>query len=261
MRRIIIGTAAFIVMMACIAFGHATYVGYSGAPGASGRCASSCHGAGGGTIQVSGFPTAYVSGQIYTINISHSGGTTIRQFNGSCRIGTGSQNAGVIGAGTRTVTYNTSGETNGIHLTAINQDSCTFRWTAPPAGTGTVRLFIAGQQGSSSGANSTLTLSATEQITGIDGADETSRDFSISNNYPNPFNAQTTIQYDLSRQSTVSIEIYDILGHRIDVFANEKQNAGRHSVIWDSNGRASGIYFYKIDTGDLAETKRMLLLK
>jgi hypothetical protein len=261
MRQLIIYVTTFIASITCIASGHATFIGYSGAPGTSGRCATSCHGGGGGTIQINGFPTEYVPGQTYTITISHSSGSTIRQFNGSCRIGTGSQNAGVIIAGTRTVTYNTSGETNGIHLSTTSQDNCTFQWTAPSAGTGNVKLYIAGQQGSSSGANSTLTLLASEQVTGINETDEISNYIDISNNFPNPFNAQTTIRYSLPEQSMVWIEVFDILGHKIETIAEGTKPAGSYQAIWDAGDQSSGIYFYRIKAGDKVETKRMTLLK
>jgi len=152
-----------ILVIIGLVFAHSNYTGYSGAPGSSGTCAASCHGSGGGTIQLSNFPAQYSPGQTYTLTISHSGGSSIRQFNGSCRIGTGSQTAGVISSGSNTVTYSTGSEPNGIHFTSTNQNSGTFYWTAPAAGTGDVRLYIAGLQGSYSGANSTLSFLSTEQ--------------------------------------------------------------------------------------------------
>jgi hypothetical protein len=85
--------------------------------------------------------------------------------------------------------------------------------------------------------------------------------YRLYSNYPNPFNPTTTIQFDLPKPSQVSLDIYDLLGRKIETIVNEKQEAGTHSVIWDGKDRSSGIYFYKIQTGDFTETKRMLLLK
>jgi parallel beta-helix repeat protein len=96
---------------------------------------------------------------------------------------------------------------------------------------------------------------------GIEGRMEIPVSFSLSQNYPNPFNAQTTIQYLLSEPSVVIIEIYDILGRRAATFVQEKQQAGRHSVVWDAGGYSSGMYFYRIQAGEYSETKKMLLLK
>jgi C1A family cysteine protease len=84
---------------------------------------------------------------------------------------------------------------------------------------------------------------------------------SLSQNYPNPFNAQTTIQYSLSNQSEVAIDIFDILGRKIETLEGGIKPAGNHQAIWDASGQSSGIYYYRIKAGDKTETKRMTLLK
>jgi len=140
---------------------HPTYTGYSGAPGRQ-TCASSCHGSSGGTITITGFPTSYAPGQAYTLTIGHSAGTTIANFNASCRVGSGNTNAGTLAAGTATATYSVSGETNGVHFYSTNQNSGTFTWTAPAAGTGTVHLYVGGHQGTASGVNTAAVLTANE---------------------------------------------------------------------------------------------------
>lgn len=146
-----------------MAFCHTTYTGYSGAPGRQ-TCASSCHGSGTGTITVSGFPTSYTPGQAYTVTVSRTGTVNIANFNASARVGTGTANAGTIAAGTLTSVYNVSGETNGVHFASGPQSSGTFSWTAPVAGTGTVRLYLGGHQGSASGPNNAFVQVATEAI-------------------------------------------------------------------------------------------------
>jgi len=140
---------------------HPTFTGYSGAPGRQ-TCASSCHGSGGGTVTVSSFPSAYTPSQVYTITINHGSGSTIANFNASCREGTGSTNAGILAAGTATATYSVSGETNGVHFSATNQNSGTFNWTAPGPGTGAVRLYVAAHQGVYSGANNPIVIVSNE---------------------------------------------------------------------------------------------------
>lgn len=140
-----------------------TYVGRSGAPGRS-TCASSCHGSGGGTVQISGFPADYTPGQAYTLTIQRLSGNPIVNFNASCRVGSGTVNAGVIAAGTGTVTYNVPGETNGVHFSVDNQTSGTFNWTAPAAGTGNVRLYAGALQTDIDGENTTIVLTANEAL-------------------------------------------------------------------------------------------------
>jgi len=70
--------------------------------------------------------------------------------------------------------------------------------------------------------------------------------FTVSQNYPNPFNASTTICYSLSEPSDVIIEIYDILGRRVERLNDSEQPAGEHHLTWNSDDYPSGIYFYRI---------------
>ena len=85
--------------------------------------------------------------------------------------------------------------------------------------------------------------------------------FSLAQNYPNPFNAQTAIRYDLPVSSDVRIEVYDILGRKIQTLVSENQEAGAHKAVWDASNIPSGIYFYRIQAGDYAESKSCVLLK
>jgi hypothetical protein len=85
--------------------------------------------------------------------------------------------------------------------------------------------------------------------------------FSLSQNYPNPFNAQTTIQYSLPSQSPVAIEIFDILGRKIETLAEGIRPAGNHQATWDARWQTSGIYFYKMKADKMTETKKMIIAK
>ncbi|UCC78387.1 MAG: T9SS type A sorting domain-containing protein, partial [Candidatus Zixiibacteriota bacterium] len=99
--------------------------------------------------------------------------------------------------------------------------------------------------------------------TGIDNSPETSlpESFSISQNYPNPFNATTAIRYDLPEPSHVIIEIFDLLGRKVQTLVDQRQPAGHHQVTWNAKDKSSGIYFYKLKAGDYTEIRSMLLLK
>lgn len=85
--------------------------------------------------------------------------------------------------------------------------------------------------------------------------------FSLSQNFPNPFNAITIIQYSLSSASDVTVEIYNLLGQRVATVFEGTQEAGEHSVTWDAGDHSSGLYFYQIQAGNHAETRNMVLLK
>ena len=87
------------------------------------------------------------------------------------------------------------------------------------------------------------------------------RKLAVSQNYPNPFNSQTEISYVVSRPGRVTLEIFDILGRRIEAITNENQQAGYHKIAWDATGLPSGVYFYRISDGEFSATRRMLLVK
>jgi len=87
-------------------------------------------------------------------------------------------------------------------------------------------------------------------------------EFNLSQNFPNPFNPRTVINYELRVTSNAKLKVFDILGHEVAELVNEKQNAGSYSVEFDGSGFASGVYFYSMSVnGNVNDTKRMVLLK
>ncbi len=87
------------------------------------------------------------------------------------------------------------------------------------------------------------------------------KSFILYGNYPNPFNASTTIKYGLPKAENVRIEIYDLLGRRIRTLANEIRQEGTHEITFNADELKSGVYFYRFQAGNVVETKRMVLLK
>ena len=85
--------------------------------------------------------------------------------------------------------------------------------------------------------------------------------FSLDANYPNPFNAATTIAYTLLDENHVTIEIYDLLGRKLTTLVDGIQPAGSYQITWHADNQPSGVYFYKIKAGDYSQSQRMLLLK
>lgn len=86
-------------------------------------------------------------------------------------------------------------------------------------------------------------------------------EFALYQNYPNPFNATTTISYSLPKRTHVKLEIYNLLGQRVERLADGQRHAGHHAANWDASRYSSGIYFYKLSMADKVITKRMTLLK
>jgi len=85
--------------------------------------------------------------------------------------------------------------------------------------------------------------------------------FQLYQNYPNPFNTNTNISFDLARNGCVNLNIYNLLGQKIETLVDKRMVAGQHSINWNALKHSSGIYFYKLTTGDRSLTKRMTLLK
>ena len=83
----------------------------------------------------------------------------------------------------------------------------------------------------------------------------------LSQNYPNPFNPSTTIEYQIPRQSFVTLKVFDVLGREVATLANEKKDAGDYLLRFDASGLGSGVYFYRLHAGDFTLTRRLLLLK
>jgi uncharacterized delta-60 repeat protein len=91
--------------------------------------------------------------------------------------------------------------------------------------------------------------------------DQTSSEYKLYPNYPNPFNPSTKIMFNLPEQTKVKVVIYDVIGREVAVLVNGELKAGIQSVTWDAANYSSGIYFYKITAGTFSEIKKMLLVK
>lgn len=85
--------------------------------------------------------------------------------------------------------------------------------------------------------------------------------FQLLNNYPNPFNNQTKITFQLSQNENVELSIYNTIGQKIETLINTEYPAGIHTVGFNSKGLASGVYFYKLKTHSGVQVKQMMLLK
>lgn len=87
------------------------------------------------------------------------------------------------------------------------------------------------------------------------------RDPTLYQNYPNPFNPRTTIRYAIARQSRVRLAVYDLLGREVALLVERDQSPGTREVYWDAAGVASGLYFYRVQTRDFIQTKKMMVVR
>jgi hypothetical protein len=85
--------------------------------------------------------------------------------------------------------------------------------------------------------------------------------YELSQNYPNPFNPITNIKYQIQKAEFVTLKIYDITGREIKTLVNEIKNPGSYIVTFNGSELASGVYFYRIQSGDFVQVKKMLMIK
>jgi len=86
-------------------------------------------------------------------------------------------------------------------------------------------------------------------------------EFVLYQNYPNPFNPTTNIKYQIKNNSFVTLKVFDILGKEIATLVDEKLSAGTYSVDWNAGAYPSGVYFYKLQTENYSDVKKMMLTK
>lgn len=97
-------------------------------------------------------------------------------------------------------------------------------------------------------------------ISGISGSELVS-EFKLYSNYPNPFNPSTVIQFDLPKAGLVNLKVFDILGREVATLINEEKQPGIYKVKFDAESLSSGVYVYRIVTGDFIQTRKMILLR
>jgi len=85
--------------------------------------------------------------------------------------------------------------------------------------------------------------------------------YSLSQNFPNPFNPSTRITYSLPKDGLVKITVFDILGKEVGTLVNNVQTAGAYILEYNASSLTSGIYFYKLESGNFVDTKKMVLIK
>jgi len=188
----------------------------------------------------------------------------IRLYNANCT---------VIGSGTETsqgqASVNVSGATVGqTFIVGVKYNPGTVVGTSVSAPFPTVHYDFRTEIG---GVTVDLDPDGLDLAKCVGGATSTSAENASSKldlqaNYPNPFNANTTIKYSLPNDGKVNIAVYNILGQRVITLVDAVKSAGYHTVIWDGknasgNGIASGVYFYMIKFENQTQIKRMTLLK
>lgn len=98
-------------------------------------------------------------------------------------------------------------------------------------------------------------------VVGIDNPSTVPVSYKLYRNYPNPFNPVTTIRYDLKQDGSVKLRVFNTLGQEVRTLVNTWQKAGQYEIRMDGTDLASGVYFYRLESGDFVKTLKMLLIK
>jgi hypothetical protein len=104
-------------------------------------------------------------------------------------------------------------------------------------------------------------ISVTPSAIEDDGVAVVARKFALEQNYPNPFNPSTTIRYQLEKTGEVRLSVFDVTGKEVSVLVNGSQNAGEHQVEFSGENLSSGVYLYRLVSGDQSYVKKMMLVK
>jgi PKD repeat protein len=114
----------------------------------------------------------------------------------------------------------------------------------------------------SNGGNKTIPLNIrVDKTVNVEEIVQNSYDYKLEQNYPNPFNPITRIEFQIPQRENVEIKIYDITGREVTTLINEVKNPGTYSVSFDGSKYASGVYFYRIKTGEYISSRKLVLLK
>lgn len=126
---------------------------------------------------------------------------------------------------------------------------------------GTANVQIQAGTMRNSGNRITVDLTAIANYTDVEDENNLVNNYFLEQNFPNPFNPSTKINFGLKKSGNVEISLYNILGSKVSSIFNGYKDAGKHSVLFDGSGLSSGIYFYKISSNDFTQTKKMILEK
>ncbi|MBI5404090.1 MAG: Omp28-related outer membrane protein [Ignavibacteriae bacterium] len=98
-------------------------------------------------------------------------------------------------------------------------------------------------------------------ITGIENPNQTVKDFYLGQNYPNPFNPMTNIRFYIPKDNFTTLKVYDIRGKLVSTYLNQFVTAGYYNVDFNGSNLSSGVYYYKLTSGNFTDTKKMILVK
>jgi len=120
---------------------------------------------------------------------------------------------------------------------------------------------VSGASSKNIGSGYWYTITQSAVSTDLETLDTNPSSFALFANYPNPFNPETTFNFNLSKSGSASLVIYDMLGNVVETIVDQELPAGEFRTTWDATGRASGIYLYRLEANGKIATRKMTLMK
>jgi hypothetical protein len=148
----------------------------------------------------------------------------------------------------------------GVYLSTNNG----VNWIHKDQGMGSERVWslTTNSQYIFSGTDNSVWRRSLAEIVGVRNiSTEVPSAYSLKQNYPNPFNPSTNIRYSVPKNGMVKLAVFDALGREVHTLVNESLQPGTYETSFNGSALTSGVYFYKLTSGDFSETKRMLLIK
>ncbi len=133
---------------------------------------------------------------------------------------------------------------------AANKDSFLFKFLSPP-------LSMTFDPDN----DILLKTAVTQKVSSIRDEPAAPADFSLMQNFPNPFNPATTIEFNIPRSGHVLLQIFDVAGRNVETLLNQTMNGGVYNIVWNASKYPSGMYYYRLQSGFFTETKKMSLIK
>jgi plastocyanin len=150
--------------------------------------------------------------------------------------------------------------THDVTSTSVPGGAATFASPIQSTGTFMYKVTVVGNYNYvctlHPGMNGSLTVTTgVEQISSIVDV------FRLKQNFPNPFNPSTKINFSIPSRELVTLAVYDLVGNQVETLVSEELNAGEYEFNFNAKNLTSGVYFYTLRAGNLKDTKRMLLVK
>ncbi len=158
-----------------------------------------------------------------------------------------------------TIKYNTSGVEQWLQIYNVPGNGSDYAYSIAIDNSGNV--YVTGASGGIGTSHDYATIKYS-QLIGIQPiSNEIPNDFSLSQNFPNPFNPNTIIRFKIKDSRLTILKVFDLLGREVATLVNEQLQPGTYEVDWDAANYPSGVYYYKLIAGDYSETKKMVVLK